>query len=88
MKKDKTWLISAIAFTTYDIYVLVRTIYYLINKDTYGNVYFEFMFYPHFIFMIIGTTLNYILYFKNNKYIKYIMILSYIIAIIFLFINK
>ena len=88
MKKNKTYLLSAIAFSTYDIYVIIKTIYYLLNKDKYGNVYFEFMFYPHLIFVLIGTILNYILYFKNNKYIKIGMIISYILAILFLFINK
>ena len=88
MKRNKTYLISAIAFSTYDIYIIVRTIYYLFNKDTYGNVYFEFMFYPHLIFILLGTVLNYILYFKNNKYLKIAMIISYILAIIFLFISK
>ena len=87
MKRNKTMLISAILFTTYDIYILIRTIYYLIKKDTYGNVYFEFLFYPHFFFMILGTIFNYILYFKDNKYIKIGMIISYIIAIVLLFIK-
>ena len=88
MKKNKTTLISAILFSTYVLYITIRTIYYLINKQTYGDVYFEFMFYPHLIFMYIAVILNYILFFKNNKYIKYTMILCYIIAIVFMFINK
>ena len=87
MKKNKTILFSAILFTTYDLYTLTRTIYYLIKKDTYGNVYFEFLFYPHFAFMLLGTILNYILYFKNNRYIKIAMIISYLIAIVLLFIK-
>ena len=81
-------LISAILFSTYDIYIIARTIYYLLNKDKYGDVYFEFMFYPHLFFMVVATILNYILFFKNNKYIKISMIVSYILAVIFLFINK
>ena len=88
MKKNKTYLISATLFSTYLIYIIIKTIYYLINKQTYGDVYFEFMFYPHLIFLVIANVLNYILFFKDNKYVKYIMILCYIISIIFLFINK
>ncbi len=88
MQKEKRWLISALIISTYVIYIIARTIYFLINKKSYGDVYFEFMFYPHLIFMLIGLILNYILYFKNNKYIKYAMILCYIIGAIFLFINK
>ena len=88
MKKNKMTLISAILFSTYDIYIIARTIYYLLNKDKYGDVYFEFMFYPHLFFMVVATILNYILFFKNNKYIKISMIVSYILAVIFLFINK
>ena len=87
MKKNKTYLISAILFTTYDLYTLIRTIYFIFNKDTYGNVYFEFLFYPHIIFMTIGTILNYILYFKDNKKLKIAMIISYIIAVVLLFIK-
>lgn len=87
MKKNKTWLISALLISTYDIYIIIKTIYYYLNKETYGNVYFEFMFYPHLIFIVLGTILNYILYFKDNKYLKYLMILCYIISIIFLFIT-
>ena len=88
MNKNKTYLISALLFSTYILYISIRTIYFLINKQTYGDVYFEFMFYPHLIFILIANILNYILYFKNNKYLKYTMILCYIISIIFLFINK
>lgn len=87
IKRNKAILVSAMLFSTYVIYTLVKTIYYLIKKETYGNVYFEFLFYPHFAFMLIGTILNYILYFKNNKYIKIGMIISYLIAIILLFIK-
>ena len=83
MKKNKTTLISAILFSTYIIYIIVRTLYYVINKQTYGNVYFEFtMFYPHLIVMIIANILNYILFFKNNKKLKYTMIGLYILGII------
>ena len=88
MKREKRWLYSSLIITTYVVYIIARTIYYLINNKTYGDVYFEFMFYPHLIFMLAGLILNYILYFKNNKYIKYTMILCYIIGVIFLFINK
>ena len=87
MKRNKTILFSAILFTTYVLYALIKTIYYLLNKDTYGNVYFEFLFYPHFAFMLAGTILNYILYFKNNKFIKLGMIICYITAIVLLFIK-
>ena len=58
MKKNKMTLISAILFSTYDIYIIARTIYYLLNKDKYGDVYFEFMFYPHLFFMVVATILN------------------------------
>ena len=88
MKRNKTYLISALIVSTYDLYIIVRTIYYLFNKDTYGNVYFEFMFYPHLIFILLGTIFNYILYFKDNNKLKIATLVSYILAIIFLFINK
>lgn len=88
MKKNKTYLISAILVSSYDIYIIIKTIYFLFNKNTYGNVYFEFMFYPHLIFILLGTILNYILYFKDNKKLKIATLICYILSIIFLFINK
>ena len=88
MKKNKTYLIGAIIISTYDIYIIARTIYFLFNKDKYGDVYFEFMFYPHLIFILLGTILNYILYFKDNKKLKIATAVCYILGIIFLFINK
>ena len=88
MKRNKTYLISAIIVSIYDIYIIARTIYFLFNKDTYGDVYFEFMFYPHLIFILLGTILNYILFFKENNKLKIATLISYVLAIIFLFINK
>ena len=88
MKKNKTYLISAILFTTYDLYIIIRTIYYLINWEKYNDVYFEFFFYPHLAFVLIGTILNYILFFKENKYLKYTTCICYILSLVFLFINK
>ena len=88
MKKNKITLISAIVFSIYVIYIVARTIYFALNSNKYGDVYFEFMFYPHLVFIILATTLNYILFFKNNKYIKYSMIFCYLMAIVFIFINK
>lgn len=88
MNKNKTYLISAIIVSAYDLYIIIRTIYFLFNKDTYGDVYFEFMFYPHLIFILLGTILNYILYFKENKKLKIATLVCYVLAIIFLFINK
>ena len=85
--KNKATLISAILFTTYDLYIIIRTIYYLINYKTYGNVYYDFLFYPHLVFILLATILNYILYFKDNKYIKISMIISYLISIVFFFIT-
>ena len=87
MKKEKRWLFSAMIISTYIIYIVARTIYYLINKNSYGNVYFEFLFYPHLAFMLIGNVLNYILYFKDNKILKIAMIVIYIIGAAFLFIT-
>lgn len=88
MKKNKITLISAIIFSIYVIYIVTRTIYFILNSSKYGDVYFEFLFYPHLVSIILATILNYILYFKNNKYIKYSMIFCYLMAIIFIFINK
>ena len=88
MKRNKTYLISAIIVSIYDIYIIARTIYFLFNKDTYGDVYFEFMLYPHLIFILLGTILNYILFFKENNKLKIATLISYVLAIIFLFINK
>ena len=88
MKRNKTYLITALIVSIYDIYILARTIYFLFNKDTYGNVYFEFMFYPHLIIILLGTILNYILYFKENNKLKIVTLICYLLAMIFLFINK
>ena len=83
MKKNKAILISAILFSTYIIYIAARTIYYLINYKSYGNVYFEFnTFYPHLIIILIKNILNYILFFKDNKKIKYTMLGLYIIGVL------
>ena len=87
MNRNKTTLVSAILFTTYDLYIIIRTIYYLCNYNTYGNVYFDFLFYPHLACVLIATILNYVLYFKNNKYTKIFMIVFYLIAIALLFIK-
>jgi len=86
--KNKTTLISAILFTIYDLYIIIRTVYFLLNKNTYGDVYFEFLFYPHLACIIIATIINYILYFKNNKFLKYAMFIFYLLALLFLFITK
>ena len=88
MKRNKTYLISALIVSAYDIYIIVRTLYYLFNKDSYGDVYFEFMFYPHLAFILLGTILNYILYFRETKKLKIATLICYIAAIILLFINK
>jgi len=88
MKRNKTYLISAIIVSIYDIYIIARTIYFLLNKESYGDVYFEFMFYPHLVFILLGTILNYVLYFKENKKLKIATLISYLLAIVFLFINK
>ena len=88
MKRNKTYLISAIIVSIYDIYIIARTIYFLLNKNTYGDVYFEFLFYPHLVFILLGTILNYVLYFRENKKLKIATAICYLLAIIFLFINK
>ena len=59
---------------------------FYILKDTYGNVYYDIHIIPHLIFIFIGIVLNFIYYFKNIKYIKIAMIITYLIGIIFLFI--
>ena len=86
MKKNKTTLISAILFLSYLIYITISYISFYLKKETYGNVYYDIYIYPHFILLLLGVILNFIYFFKPNKYIKIIMIISYIIGIIFLFI--
>lgn len=88
MKRNKTYLTSAIIVSIYDIYIIARTIFYLFNQSTYGDVYFEFMFYPHLIFILLGTGLNYVIYFKDDKKLKIATLICYLLAIIFMFINK
>jgi len=88
MKKNKTLLISAILFLSYDIYVLIKTIIYYSQPQIYGDVYFEFMFIPHIVFITLGTIFNFITYFKDKKILKIITLILYLIGIIFLFINR
>ena len=84
MKKNKITLLSFFLFLSYDIYLIGTYLYYLFNKTKFGNVYKNILIYPHFAFMMIGTILNLIYYFKPNKWIKISFILSYIIAAILL----
>lgn len=86
MKKQKNLLISSLLFLSYDIYVLISYIWFLFNKEKYGNVYYDILIYPHYVFMIIGTVLNFMAYFKNKKWMFLTAIICYILAIIFLFI--
>ena len=86
--KNKTTLLGASLFSLYFIYIIIDYIKYYNLQDKYGNVYYEMYIYPHLVFIFLGIVLNFIYYFKENKYIKYIMIISYILGIIFLFIKK
>ncbi len=88
MKRNKLLLLSSLLFLSYVIYVLVKSIFYYSQPEKYGDIYFEFMFIPHIVLIIFGTLFNFIAYFINNKYIKYITVVFYVFGIIFLFINK
>ena len=73
-------------FLSYDIFVFCNYIYFLINKDTYGNVYYDILIYPHFGFMVAGTILNILAIFIKNKWLIRIATVCYIVGAIFLFI--
>ena len=85
MKKNKNTIISAILFLSYDIYVFCNYIYFMLKKDTYGNVYNNILIYPHFAFMIVGTIFNLLAFFIDNKWLIRIATVCYIVGAIFLF---
>ena len=86
MKKNIWILIGAIAFLSYEIYLVYSYIWYFIRWDSYGNVFKDIMIIPHFSLLLIGTIFHIIYFFKQKKWMFYTIISCYIIGSLFLFI--